>query len=541
MNKKSIRKSILFLIVFAIVLSVFTSPNVIAQSSRSVPVSDPSYDEIDKLIGYGVIKSYFIGQRPWTRLEFARLIKEAESNIDKICKKKITQKCLRYRENAEFILSKLKKNYAYEINKVFSKKTLNYSYLDSIQSNFTFLDSPSRSVPMHGIGVNAIINPMVMYKDGKHYQDGFNYFLQFENWLQITPYVFIEALPLIQLNTNNNFGNAEFSPTFQHLYFKGTYRNIEFLIGRDSIIWGQGKYGGILFSNNARPLDMIKVSTPYPFELPWVFKHVGKWKAALFVANLGPDQAIKYGFLAGAKLTLKPVTWFEISYSQGVMMGGDGAPTGSLWDYFTEFFASRAGFLDSSGAGQEENLGNRIYGFDIRLTAPFLNNAQLYYEMFSDDAFQSKFTTFWAYSGGIYFPMLPFIDNLNMRIEGRFIPERFYHHSIFLDGWTLNNKFLGDGHGMGNKGISVNINYGVSNNLFIDFLAEHNVWYKDIKLADEKRMSLQFTIEYIFNKKIKFNSAFGYERVDNFDFIPGNNRNNFLINLGLVWNPFLKQ
>lgn len=519
-----------FLLFFIFLFLVVPAKEIFAQSSIDVPVNDPAYHRVDRLLGYGLIKSVVIGQRPWSRLEFARLIQEARKNLELYCGNEAGKKCPKNPEEATRVLELLEEEFSSEVNESFKEDPFHIEYLDRLLFSFTFLDSPRRFVPFNGTSVNAHLNPLVFYNAGKHFADGWNAHLQIANWAQITPYFVLEATPLLQVNSNKSFVSSDVVPTFQYLYVKGTYKNFEVLIGRDALIWGQGEYGGLLLGSNARPLDLIKVTTPYSFRLPWFFKYLGDNKLAVFVANLGPDQEITYGFFSGFKWTIKPLDWLELAYSQGVMMGGGGAPGGNFWDYFTEFFASRAGFLDSSGAAQTVNLGNRIYGADARLTLPFLHHAQVYYEMFSDDALQSKFTTFWLYSGGIYFPVLPVLNRFALRLEGRFIPIGIYRHSTFEDGWTLNNMFLGDAHGFGNKGALVKVYHEVSQKLHLAYSGEYNVWENDVSL--EKRFQLMLDGSYAIRKTISLNGTIGYENVRDFNFTVGDRRNNMLLRVG---------
>ena len=48
--------------------------------------------------------------------------------------------------------------------------------------------------------------------------------------------------------------------------------------------WGQGAHGDLLLTNNAYPLDLVKFSNPEPTLLPWLFRYLGPFKYAAFVA-----------------------------------------------------------------------------------------------------------------------------------------------------------------------------------------------------------------------------------------------------------------
>jgi hypothetical protein len=48
--------------------------------------------------------------------------------------------------------------------------------------------------------------------------------------------------------------------------------------GRESLWWGPGFNGSMLFSPNTRPFDLIKIGAAEPFTLPWVFQYLGPLK-----------------------------------------------------------------------------------------------------------------------------------------------------------------------------------------------------------------------------------------------------------------------
>jgi hypothetical protein len=68
-------------IVFSI---LFLTPPASAKVSVNVPLGHWSYGAIDKLKGLGLIHSDMRGTRPWTRMEVARLIAEANEQFQEI-------------------------------------------------------------------------------------------------------------------------------------------------------------------------------------------------------------------------------------------------------------------------------------------------------------------------------------------------------------------------------------------------------------------------------------------------------------------------
>ena len=53
-----------------------------AQASTYVPIMDPAYIELDALVAGGLVEVPSLLQRPYSRLSFGRLIKQARVSLD---------------------------------------------------------------------------------------------------------------------------------------------------------------------------------------------------------------------------------------------------------------------------------------------------------------------------------------------------------------------------------------------------------------------------------------------------------------------------
>ena len=76
MSRAGLKSIILIAISF-----LFLTPPTFAKVSVNVPLGNWSYDAIGKLKALGFIHSDMRGTRPWTRLEMARLIAEAQEKL----------------------------------------------------------------------------------------------------------------------------------------------------------------------------------------------------------------------------------------------------------------------------------------------------------------------------------------------------------------------------------------------------------------------------------------------------------------------------
>lgn len=93
---------------------------------------------------------------------------------------------------------------------------------------------------------------------------------------------------------------------FQKLVFKADFGYVEFTVGRENILWGVSSIGGLLFSDNAPPMDMIKLSTTGQKKLPWFLKRAGTYQFASFIANMGDNYFRSNAKLAAYRFDYQP-------------------------------------------------------------------------------------------------------------------------------------------------------------------------------------------------------------------------------------------
>ena len=90
-------------------------------------------------------------------------------------------------------------------------------------------------------------------------------------------------------------------------------------------------------TNNARPFDLIKLSNPQPFLLPFF----GPFKVNLFVSSLDYGQPyIEKPTLYGLRLNFKPHPILEFGLSQIAIFDGEGRKSLSVGDYFEILYSN---------------------------------------------------------------------------------------------------------------------------------------------------------------------------------------------------------
>lgn len=533
---------LLILMIFLFALPVSAR----AYSSVTVPIEDPVYRKLDKLAAHGLIEDRLIGQRPYVRAEIARQVGEALKNVDSLKEGGGKDYVLR-------ILQELKREYREELIQNGSLpgqvQSIQGRPLEAGRMDFLYLDQdPEIYVFNNGFGgIRALNRPLVEDRAGRHYQKGINLAFETSHWMRFGKYLSVQAEPRFQIQGVMGNADAETKVFAQRLSGRFTWNKLDLEIGRDSLNWGPSALGGLTFSNNARPLDFIKLSSVMPFRYPFFFKKFGINQWSLVVANLGPEQKFEDSWLVAYKNSNRGNRYLEIGFSQTLVIGGEGAPKLSFGDSVAEFF----------GAGGDDGKkgSNRNFDFEMIGSIPQVRGMQVYAELHFED-FDKDFSVLFgddlSFLGGIYLPRLNDSGTLDLRVEYRRLSPRYGRHEVFTDGMTENKFLIGDPLGPDSYGISAQLNYELSDDtllsggfrfarrsgdIYLVSTDADNVTGSRVTLnrPGETRFRALFGLGHRFNSRVLARLGMGVERVQNFNFVSGNDRTQWLGEAGLTY------
>ena len=529
-------------------LALFLAPSSVwPQASVNVSTQDPVYRDIDKLVANGLIKKIIMGQRPFSRREIARLTKEAmyywQSQKEKVGEGRASY--------IETILNRLKRDYAEELIQLDAlpgeKRAISAHLLEEVELDLTVTNSQAEALPplVPIGGIDAVINPMLDYRQGRHLVQGVNLGLETSHWLRASNHFAMLFRPRFQIGEGPANDENRFDAL--NLYGKFLIKNFEMEVGRDNLFYGQGKDAGLLLSSNPRGLDMVKISNDEPFFFPWVFKYLGAQKFSFFYADLGPEQFFPNSYLVGYKWSLQPVSFFEFGLSLGTMSGGDGSPAASFGERVQDIFP----FGQVSGADQIQ-IGNKFAGFDLRFRIPPARGLELYLETLFDDyhdifdssaKLKKTFVYDAGYIAGLYLPRVDSAGRVDLRLEYHRTGVRYYRHGQFSGGWTLNRFLMGDNLGPNAQGFYGTINWDLNSRNILSFNGAYEFRSNDIWITTEPGFNFEKIQDNPDEKRYRFMSGWthrmedlpltllaslGYERVSNFGFVQGVGRNNVL-------------
>jgi hypothetical protein len=296
--------------------------------------------------------------------------------------------------------------------------------------------------------------------------------------------------------------------------------------------WGPGRNGSLLLSNNALPLNMVKISTPGPVLLPWIFSRLGLIRGEIFISQLEEDRAVPEPYLAGLRLTSRIFPWLELGLSRTAMFGGRNRPvTGkTIWDVIT---------------GRTENdvddPGNQLASLDARVILPFkFQPIELYGEYGGEDEAGGFFSET-AYLGGFYLPRLGPWHQLELTFEYANTAASgktavWYRNGNYPSGYTYKGKVLG--HHVGTDGINYFGELRIHpfkrrrSSAFVSYNYEEHLVHADVT---EEVHQFRMGVEAKAWKGLLATAFFEYDIWKNFQHVRGKDEDGSVLGVGVCW------
>jgi Capsule assembly protein Wzi/PAP2 superfamily len=466
-----------------------TPPNPRNMGSPYVPIDSWVYAAFDRLIALGFITDAYLGIRPWTRLECARLLEEAEERWSNLGAGGAEE---------DKTFSALSEEFGNEAKRLDGDHRTVAS-LDSIYLRTTSISgAPLRDGYHFG---QTIINDY-----GRPYAEGFSAIagitahgqagplaFSVQGEYQHAPAVASDPLPVLQATAAADrtlpLSNASAEINRFHLLagtVSLTFNGIQLSFGRENLWLGPTDAGPFLFSNNAEPVTMLRIDSASPYEIPLLSRVLGPVRSEFFLGRLsgqawefspqlfGPHLASQ-PFLHGTKFSFHPTPNLEFGLGFTAQFGGTGNPF--TWGNFLRtFYSHRVGIAN--------NPAKRLSEFDISYRIPGLRNwVQVYADAMVIDEYSPLGSTRPAINPGVYFPQLPKLHRMDIRLEGattdlnvpaHFRPAAFYWDTRYRSGYTNNGNLIGSWVGRSGRGEQAWITYHFSPRTDVQFAYRHN-------------------------------------------------------------------
>jgi len=381
---------ILRLLGCALGLAILQSAVVLAEAplgSVYVPLDSWVYAAFDRLAGMETINKQFVGLRPWTRIQCAQLVLEADENMLNAEGKSGEDMAL---------YDALHQEFSVEIDSISGSSVRRVGVESFYTRAMGISGTPLRDGYHFG---QTIANDF-----GRPFNTGFNnvsgfsaqavrgrFFAYMRGEYQHSPaYAGLTAAQqasIAQLDGTPSAPYSQATGTVSQFDLLDTYvgmrlGNYDVTFGKQSLWWGPGTMGGMLFSDNTDPVLMLKINEVDPIVLPGFLEYLGPVRVQAFFGRLAGDHFPPKPYIHGEKILLKPTPNLEVGFSRTTEAFGQGIPF-----TFRNLFATYFSVSDVFGAVNPQNFpGKRQGGLDFSYRLPHLRKwVTLYSDNFSED------------------------------------------------------------------------------------------------------------------------------------------------------------
>ena len=475
-------------------------PEPDSMGSPNVPLDSWVYRAIERLAAQGLVQSAFLDVRPWTRLECVQLMNEAAGKIDESAP---------HGEEMARIVAALRTEFASELRALDSGEQEEFR-LESVYTRVTGISGAPLADSYH-------FGQTIYNDEGRPYQEGLNTIAGFSSYATSDRFAVYfsgefqhaPSAPAYPLAVRQVIANVDLNPllpatpvdgvdrfAIQNAYLSTNLDSWNFSFGKQDLWWSPNYGSSFLFSNNAEPIYMFRLSRVRPFTLPWIFRYLGPMKLDLFVGRMRGNDYPSGPIFHGEKVTFKPTKNLELGFSRTTEFGGDGRAMtlAAIWH-------SYVAYVSSVNYGANDNPGHRVGGFDFSYKLPFVRNWLTLYadSMTSDDPNPIDAPRRAPVDAGLYLAKFPRLPKLDLHVEGIYTDtstsrshagqfsywELFYH-----DAYTNNKVIMGSWLGREGTGEQAWLNYWFSPKSSLQFGYRHQQVDGDfipggVKLHDE--------------------------------------------------------
>jgi hypothetical protein len=498
------------------------------RASVTVSTLDPAYRDLEKLVAFGLVDSLSVGQRPYTRAQFARFARQARA-------------AARAAPAAvEARLARLERRFGTE-------RPVQRAVIE-----VTGARDSARPVPPRFFGdVDATVNPLLAYREGRHTDDGQTVALEAIREFRLAPAAVLLLHPRAQLTAAAG-RTPHWELAVQEAYAAARLGNVSVQLGRAGMVWGQGRHAGLMISQHARGFDMVKLQNDRPLALPWLLGALGPTDATFFFATMAADRERHFpdSYLLGYKVSVHPRRWLEIGAGLILESGGTGAPPASLGERLLDHFFITTLVFQETGGNQ---FSNKLANIEARITLPGARGLQLYGEGASEDLTGSDLGKWLKQDSGWLIgasaPRLDAAGRFDASIEYHVSGIRLYRHHQFLTGLAADHRVLGAVLGPEGRGVYGELGWEATpaHRVLVQLAYEDRAYDDYVELPNDRRTKVldrpherryRAATTWTWRpdtRPFALRGMVGYERVDGFAFDSAQSRDNFVVEARVEW------
>jgi|KBSSwiStaDraftv2_1062776.scaffolds.fasta_scaffold36978_2 hypothetical protein len=523
-------------------------------ASSDVPLDSWVYPAIERLAAWGYIQTQFLGQRPWTRLQCAELLEEASGRIP-----------LEDSGEVGKVYSALEEEFAPEMQGP-AKPSLR---LESIYTRVTNVS---------GQPINDSYNfaSTIVNNDGRPYQQGTNVYSGASGYANAGPFAFYvraeyqhaPSAPAFPLDVRQAVAKQLALPVAPNTpfaeinrlrilegYVSVAIQGLQFSFGKQALWWGPTQAGPLMWSTNAEPISMFRITSIAPFKFPSILRWLGPAQTEFFIGQLDGHQYISnqsgllnsghlntQPFIHGQKISFKPTPNLELGFARTVTFGGDGHPF-TTHSFLKSFFS-----VGTDYGGAHGDAGDRHSGFDLSYKVPHLRKwLTVYTDSFcEDDPLSLSAPRRCAWNPGFFVSQFPRIPKLDLRVEGITtdvagfpaptpVTGINYTNVVYRSGYTNDGNILGSWVGRQGRGVQLWSNYWLSAQSKIQFGYRHQT-VNDKFLEGGSLNDFSLSADIMLRPDLNFSGSIQHENW-NFPLFGTDTRSNWATSISLTFRP----
>lgn len=447
-------------------------------AAAPLALGDPVYTLIDELLAVVPVEGAIVGQRPYSRAEVTRIVRAADRALLGRDAARTARRQAAVaaapgtyvpdapppgERRAAAIVQLLREAYdAREAEPDPASGPVRRSpwrvegrAVDAVQFGVWGTRAPARPItPLdNGLGgIDAVTLPPLDARAGRPAVQGGTWNVETMHSVGVGGWLALVAQPRLSYLAPYGAGQT-LNVEPQRLFARARLANVAVQAGIDELNWGQGGARSLFVSSNARPLRGVSVASDTAFRLPWVLGRLGRWRAGVFVADLGDDQAFPGSKLAAYKISVAPVPRLELGGGMMSEFGGTGSPPMTTWERVADLFP----FVTWLNEGSDRIASNKIATLDARLRLPELRGTTLYWEAAIDDFDLRRLGSVLAEDTGhligVSIAQLRADGSLSLDVRGHDTSLRLYRHYQFTSGLTYRDQVIGDPLGPNARGV----------------------------------------------------------------------------------------
>ncbi|HEY2026009.1 MAG TPA: capsule assembly Wzi family protein [Gemmatimonadaceae bacterium] len=425
-----------------------TAPHALAQGTTPVPPDDIAYLDVERLAELGALDSLILGQRPYSRREFGRILRIARARLDRV-DRFATVGSLSDEEayQAGAIVQRLAARFSEETeDRAFDRPV--FALFDGLSLDFTSTDAIRRGFPAsYSKPLEATVDPLAQPRLGQPAVRGQTTALELSHRLELFSWLSLHSRERLEYRSPRN--DSTITKTGGELLLaamRARFGNVAIDVGREQFTWGQVAGDGLLLGSDAPALDQVSIASDHPFTLPFV----GLTQATIILANLGPSQVRSYSKLLAYKVSLRPTSSFEIGGGFLNHFGGQGGRPSSFGNRIVDFLPFVDIFRHHNYTDTTRTLdvdSDKQLSVDTRLRLDRLYGITVTGEVLLDDfdihRYKYYFTSEGSSNVSIIVPSLG-TPELSLRVAAKHMGPLTYVHSDLRSGMTTRGRLLGD-------------------------------------------------------------------------------------------------